>query len=41
MTPLPAALGGSDLVGWCLDQAAFAPTWDSGEGAYRVGGRWN
>ncbi|RVB78248.1 MULTISPECIES: RES domain-containing protein [unclassified Mesorhizobium] len=41
MTPLPAALGGSDLVGWRLDHAAFAPTWDSGEGAYRVGGRWN
>ncbi|MGO6815746.1 RES family NAD+ phosphorylase [Rhizobium leguminosarum] len=24
-----------------LDQAVHAPTWDSGEGAYRVGGRWN
>lgn len=41
MTPLPAALGGSELVAWRLDQAAFAPTWDSGEGAFRVGGRWN
>lgn len=41
MTPLPAPLGGSELVVWRLDQAAFAPTWDSGEGAYRVGGRWN
>ncbi|WP_395708219.1 RES family NAD+ phosphorylase [Reyranella sp.] len=41
MTPLPAALGGSDLVAWRLDQAKFAMTWDSGEGAYRVGGRWN
>jgi RES domain-containing protein len=38
---LPAALGGSDLVAWRLDQATFAATWDSGEGAYRVGGRWN
>ena len=41
MTPLPAALGGTELLVWRLDQASFAPTWDSGEGAYRVGGRWN
>ena len=46
MTPLPGALGGRDLggrdlVAWRLDQAIFAPTWDSGEGAYRAGGRWN
>lgn len=41
MTPLPAALGGDEMVAWRLDQAAFAPAWDSGEGAYRVGGRWN
>lgn len=41
MTPLPIALGGSELIAWRLDQAAYAPTWDSGEGAYRVGGRWN
>lgn len=41
MTPLPAALGGGDLVAWRLDQAMHAATWDSGEGAYRVGGRWN
>lgn len=41
MTVLPAALGGGELVIWRLDQAIFAPTWDSGEGAYRVGGRWN
>lgn len=41
MTPLPGALGGTQLVAWRLDQAGFAPTWDSGEGAYRVGGRWN
>ncbi|MDQ0392617.1 RES family NAD+ phosphorylase [Labrys monachus] len=41
MTPLPAALGGTDLVAWRLDQSTFAPTWDSGEGAYRAGGRWN
>ena len=41
MTPLPAQLGGRGLVAWRLDQTKFASTWDSGEGAYRVGGRWN
>jgi RES domain-containing protein len=41
VTPLPAALGGSELVAWRLDQATYASTWDSGEGAYLVGGRWN
>ncbi|MGO6686570.1 RES family NAD+ phosphorylase [Rhizobium leguminosarum] len=41
MTFLPIALGGTELVAWRLDQAVHAPTWDSGEGAYRVGGRWN
>lgn len=41
MTPLPAALGGNELVAWRLDEAVHETTWDSGEGAYRVGGRWN
>ncbi len=41
MTPLPAPLGGSELVAWRLDHAKHASTWDSGEGAYQVGGRWN
>jgi RES domain-containing protein len=41
MTPLPIVLGGSELIAWRLDQASFASTWDGGEGAYRVGGRWN
>jgi RES domain-containing protein len=41
VTPLPAPLGGKELVAWRLDQVTFAETWDSGEGAYRVGGRWN
>jgi RES domain-containing protein len=41
VTSLPAVLGGSELVAWRLDDARFAATWDSGEGAYRVGGRWN
>lgn len=41
MTPLPGPLGGGELVAWRLDQEKFAATWDSGEGAYRAGGRWN
>jgi len=41
VTPLPAALGGAELVIWRLDQAIFAGAWDSGEGAFRFGGRWN
>jgi len=41
LTPLPPPLGGSELVAWRLDQAKFSAAWNSGEGAYRVGGRWN
>jgi RES domain-containing protein len=41
VTPLPGILGGDELVAWRLDQADYRPSWDSGEGAYRVGGRWN
>lgn len=41
MTPLPAALGGKDLVAWRLDRAVYAESWNSGEGAFRAGGRWN
>ncbi len=41
MTPLPSFPGGGELLGWRLDQARFAPSWDSGEGAYVAGGRWN
>ena len=41
MTPLPPPLGSGELVAWRLDQADHAPTWDSGEGAFRFGGRWN
>ncbi|MEE2953348.1 MAG: RES domain-containing protein [Pseudomonadota bacterium] len=26
---------------WRLDDARFAKSWDSGEGSFRVGGRWN
>jgi RES domain-containing protein len=38
---LPAFLGGPKLVAWRLDRAEHASNWDSGEGAYRPGGRWN
>jgi RES domain-containing protein len=41
VTPLPGPLGGNEIVAWRLDQRKYAPTWDSGEGAYRSGGRWN
>jgi RES domain-containing protein len=41
VTPLPPPLGSGALVLWRLDRAPFAPSWDSGEGAYRVGGRWS
>ncbi|WFU25134.1 RES domain-containing protein [Bradyrhizobium sp. CB1717] len=41
MTPLPGALGGTELIAWRLDLAIYAATWDSGEGAFLVGGRWN
>lgn len=39
--PLPALLGGTELVAWRLDPQQFTSTWDSGEGAYRFGGRWS
>jgi RES domain-containing protein len=41
MAPLPGALGGTELVAWRLDRDIHAATWDSGEGAYLYGGRWN
>lgn len=41
MTPLPGALGDGTLVGWRVDQSKYATTWDSGEGAFQSGGRWN
>jgi RES domain-containing protein len=41
MTALPPQLGGKELFAWRLDQDRFAAAWDSGEGAFRVGGRWN
>lgn len=41
MTPLPPPLGAGELVAWRLDKAVHAATWDSGQGAYLFGGRWN
>ena len=41
MTRLPAALGGDGLAFWRLDEQRRKTTWDSGEGAFRHGGRWN
>jgi RES domain-containing protein len=42
MTALPAPLAGGDgLVVWRLDPRIHAAKWDSGEGAFRSGGRWN
>lgn len=41
MTPLPPPLGSGHIRLWRLDQERHASSWDSGEGSYRVGGRWN
>lgn len=38
---LPPGLGGGELLAWRLDRARHAASWDSGEGAARLGGRWN
>lgn len=41
MAPLPAPIGGGEFVAWRLNEAIFAASWDSGEGAFRYGGRWS
>ena len=41
MTPLPPPLGPGGISLWRLDRARHAATWDSGEGSYLAGGRWN
>lgn len=41
MNPLPPPLGDGSLRLWRLDDARHATTWASGEGSFRVGGRWN
>ena len=41
MTPLPAALGGNGLIVWRIETTKHLPTWQSAEGAFLFGGRWN
>jgi RES domain-containing protein len=41
VTPLPPPLGAGELVGWRLHAARHDAYWDSGEGAFLHGGRWN
>jgi RES domain-containing protein len=41
MTPLPGSLGTGQIIGWRLDHKRFKSTWDSGEGSFKLGGRWN
>ncbi|SDR49093.1 RES domain-containing protein [Pseudovibrio sp. Tun.PSC04-5.I4] len=41
MNSLPPPLGPGEVRIWRIDQQAHYETWASGEGAFRVGGRWN
>jgi len=41
LTPLPAALGGTELIAWRLETSKHFPTWQTAEGAFLVGGRWS
>jgi RES domain-containing protein len=41
VTPLPGALGSGEVRFWRLDHDRHHATWDSGQGAFLVGGRWN
>lgn len=41
MNPLPPPLGSGEIRLWRIDHERHAATWDRGEGAFRVGGRWN
>ncbi|WP_375572993.1 RES domain-containing protein [Seohaeicola saemankumensis] len=41
MTPLPPPLGSCEIRLWRIDQKGHYQSWHSGEGAFRVGGRWN
>jgi RES domain-containing protein len=40
VTPI-AGVTTEPITAWRLDRHHFAKTWDSGEGAYLAGGRWN
>ncbi len=41
MIALPPPLGSGQIGLWRIDQERHAKTWHRGEGAFRVGGRWN
>lgn len=41
MTPLPPPLGSGEIRLWRIDQERHYTNWHRGEGAFRVGGRWN
>jgi len=41
LNALPPPLGTGALLAFRLDRDRHAATWDSGEGAFQVGGRWN
>jgi len=41
VTPLPQPIGTGEIRFWRIDQERHYKTWDSGEGSFRVGGRWN
>jgi len=41
MTPLHGLPGAGEVLAWRLDDERFKAAWDSGEGAFQVGGRWN
>jgi RES domain-containing protein len=41
VTPLPPPLGTGELVAWRLHRTRYRDEWDSGEGAFRWGGRWS
>lgn len=41
MTPLPPPLGAGGIRLWRIDQERHYKAWHTGEGAFRVGGRWN
>lgn len=40
MTPLPPPLGSGEFRFWRVDAKRHAPAWNTGEGSFRVGGRW-
>jgi RES domain-containing protein len=41
VTPLPPPLGTGEIRLWRIDQERHYKSWHVGEGAFRVGGRWN